>query len=68
MAVRNETNVPSEVVDTIVETLLGLDSAVCECRRSPFDKHDVNPPCSTRRDMEYHVLLTLNLAAPHFHA
>lgn len=20
----------------------------CECRRSPFDKHDVNPPCSTR--------------------
>lgn len=21
----------------------------CECRRSPFDKHDVNPPCPTRR-------------------
>ena len=19
----------------------------CECRRSPFDWHDVNPPCST---------------------
>lgn len=20
----------------------------CQCRRSPFDKHDIYPPCSTR--------------------
>lgn len=34
------------------EVLLADDSGPCECRRSPFDKHNVNPPCSTRRHAE----------------
>lgn len=62
MSDRIGTKVPAEVVDNIVEALLGRDPSICECRRSPFDKHDVNPPCSTRKNMIEHVLTTLKMA------
>jgi hypothetical protein len=37
-------------VERAADILLQGDMGMCECRRSPFDKHDVNPPCSTRKD------------------
>ena len=36
-------------VERAADILLQGDLSVCECRRSPLDKHDVNPPCSTRK-------------------
>lgn len=40
--------IPKETVHAVAEIILQGDMGMCECRRSPFDKHDVNPPCSTR--------------------
>lgn len=38
-----------ENIQRAAEKLLADDLGYCECRRNPFDKHDVNPPCSSRR-------------------
>jgi hypothetical protein len=37
-----------EAIERAVEVLLERWPGWCECRRSPFDKHNVNPPCNTR--------------------
>jgi hypothetical protein len=38
----------ADAVERAVEVLLERWPEWCECRRSPFDKHNVNPPCNTR--------------------
>lgn len=39
-----------EAVERVVKGMLSEDDGSwCECRRSPFDPHDVNPPCKTVR-------------------
>jgi hypothetical protein len=53
-----------EVVEDIVAALLKDDRSYCECRRSPFDGHDVNPPCETRIRVTKQVELTLEMAFP----
>ena len=39
-----------EAIERATEVLLEGYQGWCHCRRSPFDKHDVNPPCATRVD------------------
>ena len=57
------------IPDAAVEAAAGLivqgDMGDCECRRSPYDKHDVNPPCSTRRRAIRVARAALEAAAPH---
>jgi len=40
-----------EAIDRAVEVLIA-DSGWCQCRHNPGEKHDVNPPCSTRKNAE----------------
>jgi hypothetical protein len=58
----------TSAVDAATEEFLRADRDACECRRSPFDKHDVNPPCSTRRDVRTRMQAALEAAAPHLFA
>lgn len=53
------------VVEEAVDAILKGDKSYCECRRSPFDGHDVNPPCGTRIKVTEQVTLTLEIAAQH---
>ncbi|WP_354214583.1 hypothetical protein [Arthrobacter sp. UYCo732] len=46
------------------DEFLRLDRKPCECRRSPFDKHTVNPPCQTRRHTTDQIRRALEAAAP----
>lgn len=51
-----------ETVEEAVAAILKMDRSYCECRRSPFDSHDVHPPCSTRTKVTEQVVLTLGIA------
>lgn len=55
-------------VEAAAEEFLRLDREACECRRSPFDKHTVSPPCSTRREVRSRMQAALEAAAPHLFA
>ncbi|HEX9088161.1 MAG TPA: hypothetical protein VF867_11600 [Arthrobacter sp.] len=55
-------------LDAAVEEFLRPDRSACECRRSPFDKHTVNPPCSTRRDVTTRMRAALEAAVPRLFA
>ena len=55
-------------VDAAVEEFLRTDREPCECRRSPLDKHTVNPPCSTRREVTVQMRAALEAAVPHLFA
>lgn len=55
-------------LDAATEEFLRADREPCECRRSPFDKHTVSPPCSTRRDVTTRMRTALEAAAPHLFA
>jgi hypothetical protein len=57
--------IPKDVVEDAVAAILKDDRSYCECRRSPFDGHDVNPPCATRIKVTEHVTLTLEIATAH---
>lgn len=55
-------------VEAAADMIVQGDRGACECRRSIFDKHDVNPPCSTRRQAIRTARAALEAAAPHLHA
>jgi hypothetical protein len=55
-------------VEAAAEEFLRVDREPCECRRSPFDKHTINPPCSTRREVTARIRTALGAAAPHLFA
>lgn len=57
--------VSEAVIRETVEQLLKDDSSYCDCRRSPFDKHTVNPPCQTRNEMTKTVRKVVELTTPH---
>lgn len=57
--------VPREAIEKAVEAILKEDRDWCECRRSPFDKHDVNPPCKTRKQVTRQVEMTLDIIEPY---
>lgn len=54
-----------EIVEEAVAAILQEDRSYCECRRSPFDGHDVNPPCPTRVKVTAQVRLTLEIVENH---
>jgi hypothetical protein len=54
-----------EIVEEAVAAILKDDRSYCDCRRSPFDGHDVNPPCETRIRVTEQVRLTLEIAEPY---
>jgi hypothetical protein len=54
-----------EIVEEAVAAILKEDRSYCECRRSPFDGHDVNPPCPTRVRVTEQVRLTLEVVENH---
>lgn len=56
---------PAAAVEAAAEEFLRLDREPCECRRSPFDKHTVNPPCSTRRQVTTQMRAAMEAATPH---
>jgi hypothetical protein len=56
-----------KAIQAVVEVLIA-GPEWCECRHSPFDKHDVNPPCSTRRRATEQARAALEAAAPHLKA
>lgn len=60
--------IPEAAVEAAAETVLQLEWAPCQCRRSPFDKHSVNPPCPTRREANVRMRAALEAAAPHLFA
>ena len=41
-----------EAVEQAVENLLAGDYSYCPCRSHSGEKHDVNPPCETRREAD----------------
>lgn len=53
-----------EAVEAAVEAFLKDDKSYCECRHSTLDKHDVNPPCSTRKRVAEQMASVLEAAAP----
>jgi len=57
--------IPEVAVEAAVEAMLQDDKSCCECRHSTLDKHDVNPPCSTRRRAAQLAHAALEAAAPH---
>lgn len=54
--------ISEEAVNAAADVITQGDVSACECRRSIFDKHDVNPPCSTRRRAEMTALRALQAA------
>jgi hypothetical protein len=56
--------ITDEMIKQAAEILLHGDLSYCECRRSPFDKHDVYPPCSSRRQALDKAERILEAAAP----
>lgn len=56
--------IPEQAVQAAAEIILQGDTSLCECRHSPFDKHDVNPPCSTRKWATVKARRSLEAAAP----
>ena len=56
--------IPDEAVEATADIIVQGDRGACECRRSIFDKHDANPPCSTRRQAIRTARLALEAAAP----
>ena len=56
--------IPKETVDAMAEIILQGDMDVCICRRSPFDKHDINPPCPKRQWALGKARRVLEAAAP----
>jgi hypothetical protein len=57
--------IPEAAVEAAADLIVQGDMGDCECRRSPYDKHDVNPPCSTRRRATRIARAALEAAAPH---
>ena len=57
--------IPDAAVEAAADLIVQGDMGDCECRRSPYDKHDVNPPCSTRRRAARVARAALEAAAPH---
>ena len=55
-----------DIVAEVVAAILKGDRSYCDCRRSPFDGHDYNPPCETVKKVREQVRLTLDLAFPQF--
>ena len=60
--------IPAEAVEAAADIIVQGDRGACECRRSMFDKHDVNPPCSTRRNALRVARAALEAAAPYIRA
>lgn len=56
--------IPDEAVEAAVEAFLKDDASYCECRHSTLDKHDVNPPCSTRKRVTAQMASALKAALP----
>jgi len=55
--------ISNEAVEKAADLIVQGNTDYCECRRSPFDKHTVNPPCSTRRDAMRVARVVLEAAA-----
>ena len=56
--------IPEAAVEAAAVIIVQGDRGACECRRSIFDKHDVNPPCSTRRQAIRTARAALEAALP----
>jgi len=63
-----EAKITDEAVEAAAAIIVQGDRGACECRRSIFDKHDVNPPCSTRSQAIRSARAALEAAAPHIMA
>lgn len=56
--------ISNELVEEAVSIMLDKDRSYCECRRSPFDGHDYNPPCETVKETRVKMRLVLEQLAP----
>lgn len=56
--------IADEIVEAAVDRLLYKDTSYCDCRRSPFDRHDYNPPCETVREARIKMRQVLEEVAP----
>lgn len=57
-----------DALEAAADAIAQDDGGACECRRSSYDKHDINPPCSGRRRAVRAARAALEAAAPYLMA